>query len=245
MRIGIFTTDFPYKEPFTSKIKKDKMFWGGVGEVVYQSVLALNKRGYEIKIFTTSMINKDEIQKYENITVYRYKKKLKIESTNLSLGLLTKPLKHEVDIVQIHGTSPPGAMAGYVYAKKNKKPFVLSYHGDVEAKYGGFVKKNSMNFFINFLLYRILDDAKIITVLSESFLKESKFLGRYVHKVVIVPNGINLDEFSSGLPKEDCRKELNLPYDKKIVLFVGGLTPRKALDILIKAMKKITKEIPH
>jgi len=59
--------------------------------------------------------------------------------------------------------------------------------------------------------------------------------------VTVIPNG-----FSSGLfyPRDplECKKRLNLPQDKKIILSVGNLVPVKGQRYLIEAMQKIIRE---
>lgn len=40
--------------------------------------------------------------------------------------------------------------------------------------------------------------------------------------------------------KSEARKKLNIPNDKKVVLFFGTIRESKGLDVLIKAMKKVT-----
>jgi glycosyltransferase involved in cell wall biosynthesis len=52
----------------------------------------------------------------------------------------------------------------------------------------------------------------------------------------IIPCGINL-EFFKPVPKEEARKKLNLPLDKKLVLWVGNhLRPEKRFDIVEAAI---------
>ena len=52
----------------------------------------------------------------------------------------------------------------------------------------------------------------------------------------IIPCGINL-EFFKPVPKEEARRKLNLPLDKKLVLWVGNhLRPEKRFDIVEAAI---------
>ncbi|KKG09293.1 glycosyltransferase family 4 protein [Methanosarcina sp. 2.H.A.1B.4] len=243
MNIGFFTTGFPYKWPFERHPDtKESMSWGGVEEVTYQLALLLNKKGHKIIIFTTSMDHTQEVQQYENITVYRYPRSIKVEHTEISISLLFKPLYHDVDVLHIQRGSPPGAIAGYLYAKIKKKPFVLSYHGEPESK-GGMIKKVSMSFF-NVFLPKILKDANVITALSSEFVNSSKFLSNYKNKIQVIPNGICTDNFDISSSKSECRDILGLPANKNIILFVGSLTEKKAPHVLLKAMKKVIKKIP-
>ena len=45
--------------------------------------------------------------------------------------------------------------------------------------------------------------------------------------------------------KESAREELQIPKDKKVILFFGSLKPHKGLKYLIKALKKIIKNVPN
>ena len=243
MRIGFFTTDFPFKGPFS--ISEDiSQSWGGVAEVTYNLALKLSSK-HEIRIFTTSPVDKEMVQTYDNIIVYRYKKNFKFENTDMSFDLIRKPLKHDVDIIHIHRGSVPGAIAGYLYVKLKKKPCVLTYHGDPETMSGSIMRRFSVSFFNICIHHRILDRADAITTFSNQFLDVSKFLRRYRDKIKIIPNGINLDDFDVPYSKEEGRNKLRLSTNKKVILFVGGLTERKNPHILLRAMPIILKSISN
>ena len=235
LRIGIFTTKFPYKGPFGSDIPTgDQPLWGGVEEATYQLALALNELGHEIKIFTTSLTGGDEVQEYENITVYRYKKLFKVQHTPISFGLLKEPLKHDVDVVHIQRGSPSGVIAGYIYSKIKKKPFVVTYHNDPVTGGESLMRENLVNMFGKFQR-RILMDADIITTLSLNLFKKSKFLRDICYKVKIVPNGVNSGDFNS----------IGTKYrHKNTILFVGSLTEWKAPHVLLKSLGEVVKKFP-
>lgn len=60
-------------------------------------------------------------------------------------------------------------------------------------------------------------------------------------RLEIIPPGVNLNEFAHA--RSDFFHEFGLK-DKKILLFVGRLDRNKGVDLLIKAMPLILKEIP-
>ena len=62
-------------------------------------------------------------------------------------------------------------------------------------------------------------------------------------KIEIVPCGVDLSLFRP-YPPDEAREELELPTDKKLVLFVGRIEPLKGVDTLIRAMKLLVKQKP-
>jgi len=246
MKIGIFTSDFPYKAPFREETSANGQ-WGGVGEVVYHLALSLNKRGHEIKIFTVSSNSKDQVYIFENVEVYRYGRLFQIGSTNISLKFLLSPLKYDLDVVNGHRGTPPGALSAYIYSVIKKKPLVLSIHGlyrKADVDHGGFVKKLSMLIFKVVLYNRVLQKAKAITALSNQCVEESDYLGKHSRNVLIIPNGVDLCEMKVDISKEECRNILGLPLDVPIILFLGSLTDRKGPHILLNAAPQIVNKNP-
>lgn len=63
-------------------------------------------------------------------------------------------------------------------------------------------------------------------------------------KIVVIPNGVDIDMFAPGA-MEAARRELGLPLDSFIVLFTGNLVPRKGIDVLLKAFEKSSHAYPN
>ena len=244
MKIGYFTTEFPYKNPITGEMIKDYIV-GGVEIGTYNLIVQMAKRGHEVHIFTSSIDSKDFVETYNKIKIYRYGKAFTIGYAPMSFKLLYKPVKYEVDIVHARAGNPPAPIAGLIYAKKRRKPFIVSYHGDGEWIYGGLIRRTSMYFYSKYLLDKILSYADVIISTSEYYIDKSRFLGKYRGKIVVIPNGVNINEFDIGYSKVGCREKLGLPIDDEMILFLGGLIPHKGPDVLLKAMPKILKDIPN
>ncbi len=244
MKIGIFTSDFPYKEPFIDESTKSGR-WGGVGEVVYQWALGLNALGHEIKIFTVSSDGKDQNYKYENIEVFRYGRTFQIAETGISLRLLWKPIHHDLDVVNAHRGVPLGALSAYIYTLFRRAPLILSIHGPYlpnESYQGSSVsKKTAMIFFRKVFYDIILSKARVITALSTQCVDEDAYLPKYRSKIEVIPNGLHLNEYNVRYSKEKCRKLLKLPLTDPIILYLGSLEIRKGPQILIKSLPNILK----
>lgn len=57
---------------------------------------------------------------------------------------------------------------------------------------------------------------------------------------LIIPAGIDFDMFKP-MPKELARRQLNLPFEKKLVLFAGAIRPEKRLNIIRKSISLLKK----
>ena len=244
MRIGYFITNFPYSDLVRNDKEFDRYICGGAPFAAYYLAIEMAKRGHEIDVFTTSIDSKDSIEKHGNMTVYRYGTKFRVLTSNISFGMFSKPLKHDVNIAHSHFDIPPGPFASLKYAKKKDVPLVVTYHGDWEAGYGGLIRRMGVAFHNKYLVDKLLSYANIIISPSEYYINGSRFLKKYRDKIVVIPNGVNLGEFDIGYSKDECRKKLGLPLDKKILLFFGYLAPYKGPDVLANAMSKIIKHVP-
>ncbi len=243
MKIAYFITHFPHKDRLIDHELPKTYLIGGGERVAYNLVKELSKRGHEIYVFTTSPSYKDFVEKDGSVRIFKYGKNLKIGSTNISFKLLLEPMKYDVDIVHIHNTTAPGVIAGMIYAKKKRKPIVVTHHGAEKfSNFGSVIRRISVFLYVNFLVDKIFSYADAIICPSAYFINDSRYLKKYKEKIKIVPNGINLDAFNIPISKEECRKKLKLPSETDIILFLGALIPKKAPDILLRAMSKIVKK---
>ncbi|MBP1910657.1 glycosyltransferase family 4 protein [Methanolobus bombayensis] len=246
MNIGYFTSAFPYKDPSTGD-STGLYRGGGVENGTYNLATHMAKRGHKIFIFTSSINSEDSVESYDNIEIHRYASKFVIGQCPISPSLLYKPLFSNIDLDIVHGRmgNLPAPFTAYLYAKKMKKKFVISYHGDWINGYGSVIRRIGVFMYNNFLRDIILSRASLIIALSKYHINQSTALKKYYPKINIIPNGVNIEEFDISLSKGECRKKLNLSNNKNIILFVGSLVPVKAPQILLKAMVHVLNECPN
>ena len=237
MKISYFITHFPYKNKASNK----NYPIGGAETVVENLTNVLAQKGHEISIFTTSASSKDKVEEYKGITVYRYGTNFKVASGRFSLSLLKDPLKYPTDLVHVHASVPMGDIAGLLYAKRKNTPLIVTTHLDVGSYKGVIIK--SFYYLYCKLITKLLSRADTIISPSEYYINEAGVLDKYKDKAVVIPNGINVEDFDVPYSKEECREKLALSFSERILLCVGNLEPRKGLDILIKAMPKILKNV--
>ena len=234
MKISYFITHFPYK----NKTINERYSVGGAEAVVYNLASFLAQKGHKISIFTTSANSKSEIEECNGVTVYRYRTNIRVASGKFSLGLLKNIVKYPADLVHVHISVPIGDIAGWLCARRNKKPLVVTSHLDM-GSYSGIICK-PFDYLYYKLADKILSDADVIITPSEHYANED-LLRKYKEKVNVISNGINIRDFDIKYSKDECRDKIGLSANEEVMLFVGNLESRKGLDILIKAMHKIVK----
>lgn len=61
-------------------------------------------------------------------------------------------------------------------------------------------------------------------------------------KIIVAPDGVDLDKFGATIPKENARKELGIPLNKKIVCYTGHLYNWKGVYVLADCMKYLPSD---
>jgi glycosyltransferase involved in cell wall biosynthesis len=75
-------------------------------------------------------------------------------------------------------------------------------------------------------------------VMKEAMVKQ----GVAASRIEVIPNGVDLKRFyppATAGDRELIRRQLGFGVEKKIILFVGAITPRKGVDLLARAWSEI------
>ncbi len=86
----------------------------------------------------------------------------------------------------------------------------------------------------------MLHHSRAITVVSNGLKEELIKNNIENNKITVIPNGIDIDKFKI-LNKDECRKNLNIPKEQSVILYVGRLSEEKNVSTLIKAASKLIK----
>lgn len=87
----------------------------------------------------------------------------------------------------------------------------------------------------NFLLQKIWKNAKALLVLTSFIKNELIRHGVSADKVLVLPDAVDLEKFDIKISKDEARKKLGLPQDKKIVVYTGQLFDWKGAEMLVRA----------
>jgi len=88
------------------------------------------------------------------------------------------------------------------------------------------------------LLIKYINHVSHIIAISE-YTKNRliKILGIHTNKISVIYHGVN-DSFRP-LDKTECRQTLNIPLDKRVLLYIGTELPKKNVETLMEALRKL------
>lgn len=135
------------------------------------------------------------------------------------------------DLIHAHFTWYPGALAALL--KKNfNVPVIITEH--TSTTFSKAIREKDSLFIESWMKCD-----GIIRVRKKDLLF-FKYVGIPLEKIHCIPNGFDGKKFAK-LDVDWCRKELNLPLDKKILLSIGNLVEVKGHKFLVESMAYISK----
>jgi len=157
----------------------------------------------------------------------------------------------KADVYEAHTASGYGLLRALRKRCLNV-PFVQTVHGVLADEYVQATSQVGMSFrsrLANILMWELAkregEAAKkatlVVTISKYSERKIQQFYNVDQSKIRIVPNGVDTNRFH---PVGDCQavKRRLRVGNRQLVLFVGRLIPRKGLNYLLEAAKRIVKE---
>jgi teichuronic acid biosynthesis glycosyltransferase TuaC len=159
-----------------------------------------------------------------------------------TLGLLGVIIKGRSDYEVIHIQTSGGltsfisAVAGSFGASLVKKPLICTFHYSQTASF--------LARYPRLFGYVLRHCRKMIVV---SHLQKTHIGQRYpseAQKVAMVPNGFRGEVFFPR-DRDECRRQLDVPVDKKILFNISNIIPTKGHSYLIEAMDRVRKEHPN
>jgi glycosyltransferase involved in cell wall biosynthesis len=140
------------------------------------------------------------------------------------------------DLIHAHFAWTSGYVGAKLKAKYNK-PLVITGHGydiyDLPFK----------NEFWREKITFALNSADMVITVSQSNLEVIRKL-EIRTPVTVIPNGFH-EKLFHEMDKTECRKRLNLPLDKKILLAVGHLYEIKGHRLLVEVINLVVKKHQH
>ncbi|MDP3974745.1 MAG: glycosyltransferase, partial [Candidatus Jorgensenbacteria bacterium] len=147
------------------------------------------------------------------------------------------------DIVHITSVFLSASTLGAYYAKKFKRPYVISPRGSLMKE--PLAMKNTFlkRIYLAALERKNLAGAAAIHFTTEKEKEEYITAGFPLQKSVVIPNAYEEEQGAGNVGSVDVRNKFGIPRNAPIVLSLGRITWKKGFDTLIPAFKKVGEQI--
>jgi glycosyltransferase involved in cell wall biosynthesis len=223
------------------------LLFGGSQTVVWNISKELIKRGHQVKVYSSNMINEwysfplPRFEIISGIEIYRFRNVSKLLSKTTRYILtpdILFNLRAEVkklDIIHLHELRNFPQLITALCSARAEKPFVIQAHGTLLVSSHLMLK----NMYDKTLLKYLFSKAEKIIAVNEFEKKQILSYGVPSGKIAIIPNAINLDEFFNLPQKGSFRMKYGLTGSDFVILYLGRIARDKGADILIKAISGI------
>ncbi|EKE11341.1 MAG: glycosyl transferase group 1 [uncultured bacterium] len=226
---------------------------------ILEEALALEKLGHKITIATYHIGRDIEAEVKTKIDVRRIRRLLfwykKLEAgpdwqkVILDIMLIRKVFylarTQKPDI--IHGHLHEGALIGWIIQKVlfwRKMKLVADFHGSLtkEMVSHGYLKRGLKTIFS--FVEKFISNLGDCAIASSWEGVKDVSSARIQGKCELLLDGVNIDSFNVKISKEEIRYEMELPQDKFIVGYTGGLVTNKGIDYLLDAVHLVLEKRP-
>lgn len=149
----------------------------------------------------------------------------------------------EFDLVHVHSLFLHSQFATYRSARRARVPYIVSPHGSLDP----YLRRRSSlkKSVVDGLWQRaMLESAAAIHVATEDEARLTADIAPRVPRL-LVPNGLATDRFRDPTGGDEFRSEHLSGHDGPVVMFLGRITEKKGIDILIRAFGLVLRHHPH
>jgi glycosyltransferase involved in cell wall biosynthesis len=224
--------------------------YGGIPRCAYELCRSLVRLGESVTVWTTDAYDAGQrLREPETVIDGMFVRRFRNLHNGLAyhrqlylpLGILKAPWHDllEFDIVHIH--SHRHLLEALVGAAATQRdiPYVFTGNGTVPAIERYVLVKRALDLIG---ADAILEHAAACIAVSAAEVPQYAAAGVEVDRVQIIPNGVNLDEFAVLPPRGSFRRAWAIG-DAPLIVFVGKITPRKGVDVLLRALARLPAEV--
>ena len=207
---------------------------GGIENYVFNLSKKLLMLGNKVTAISANEPDSN-IREHKGIKIIKLPYYFKIANTNITFSLFFRLMRENFDILPTQYPTPWSADNSMLVSLIKRKPLILTYHNDL-VKEG--IEGVLATIYSSTLLKILFLVSKKIIITSPNYIKFSKYLKGQAKKIIIIPNGVNMLDYSS---------ETKIKKVKNQLFFLSVLDKYhryKGLDYLLKSISKVIKHFP-
>lgn len=221
--------------------------YGGIPRVATTLTRELSRRGHQVTVYTTDVCTREQrlahaqASEVDGVRVRTFPNRSNRLAYDLQFftprGLGSAVRRHvgEFDIAHIHAHRHMLEAVTARALRRAKVPYVAAPNGTAPRIERRVLAKQVWDLACG---TRDLAGAAAVLAVSAAERRDLEQIGVAPHRIRHVPNPLDLDEFAVPPRRGAFRAAWDLGY-APVVLFLGKLTPRKRVDVLVAAMARV------
>ncbi len=219
---------------------------GGPPKAAVEMCRELARRGEHVAIYTTNLDGKGRLPVPlgepvigEDGVEYRYFPVRGDYSLSFPFAAALRRAVPQYDLVHVHSLYRFTSTVACYYSRRYGVPYVVRPHGTLDP-YIFYHHRLRKRVYERLFERRNLEAAAAVHFTAYEELELARSLGLRF-KGVVVPLGVTLDSDETPVPEGMIRNYWPETRGKRILLFLGRLTYKKGLDLLVKAFGAIAR----
>jgi glycosyltransferase involved in cell wall biosynthesis len=220
----------------------------GITNVLYNITKELAKRRHQVTVFASNLADLHNTVllptghfMVNGVSVFYFRSLWKYRTFTFTPSIINglKDLD-DFDVIHIHDARSFQGICTYLWDKVKQVPYVFQPHGSFLSSTTLAMSEpynlRMLKLFLDKLVGgKIVKNASKIIALTKVEAEQYRSMGVPKEKIVIIPNGIDLSEYTNLPPKGVFKRRFGIPKEKKIILYLGRIHKTKGIDLLIKA----------
>lgn len=226
--------------------------FSGAGERFRRYAPGLRDRGIQLRIITINQDNAVQQETLNGVSILRFPFRSGSNSDIYSDSVPAHLLKEAINYFQKNDYWPDVVhvlthtlQSAYGIWRVRLIHGVPCVNSITMMPFDAKTQREPLKFFISQWLK--FQPFNLLVVGSETIASRMAKLGVSSKRIEIIPNGVDLNRFhppESMEERTNIRQQLGLKSDGLIILFVGHISPRKGVDLLVAAWSEIARKCP-
>ncbi len=157
-------------------------------------------------------------------------------------ALLAKRHLQDTDIVHINNFSD----GGLIKSLNPEIKIVYTIHGRILPRNSLYHLSPYYKIVDKFSYWKMKNGVKganaIITVDSAMDSELYSLANKYKKKIILIPNGVNVEKFNPQIDGSEIREKYNIPEDATVIISTSRFAYQRRIEMLIKAFSRLSKK---
>ena len=227
--------------------------YGGPAKIALKISEELSFRGHDVTVFTTDVFNavsrlrspvianasgKVKVHRFRNVSNFLARKNIAV-APGIAGGMMRE--LQNIDIIHLHEYRSFQAIIACTYARKCRVPYVLQAHGSVLPVLNAEALKRGYDWIWG---RTILSNAHKVIALSRVEKQQYEQMGVDASRIELLSNFVECPGSGTASAAEDFKKQMGIPSESRVILYLGRLHRRKGISHLVRAFEGLAGEYP-